>query len=187
MRSYKLPLFIVILVLAGSLLYALQVKIKNKQYKRTHQAALSLITGKKAAEAAKSLKALLEKTPEDAETHYMLAVALAKLGKLEKAAEALEGAIDNGLPPGRIIGGTRTGLKALAETAVYKKLLSDHGNAAVHGPMLGCISHEGVKIWVRTAREASLEVIVSENSDLSEPVTSVKGRSKKTDDFTAVL
>ena len=52
MRSYKLLIFIVIFVLAGSLLYALQVKIKNKQYKRTHQNALSLITGKKAAEAA---------------------------------------------------------------------------------------------------------------------------------------
>ena len=52
MRSYKLLIFLVIFVLAGSLLYALQVKIKNKQYKRTHQNALSLITGKKAAEAA---------------------------------------------------------------------------------------------------------------------------------------
>ena len=187
MRSYKLPIFIVIFVLVGSLLYGLQVKIKNKQYKRTHQVALSMITGKKAAEAAKSLGALLKKTPEDAETHYMLAVALVKLGKLEKATEALQGAIDNGLPPGRIIGGTRTGLKALAETAVYKKLLSVHGATAVHGPMLGCISHEGVKVWVRTAREADLEVVVSLKSDLSAPLASVKGRSKKTDDFTAVL
>ena len=187
MRSYKLPLYIVIFVLIGSLLYALQAKIKNKQYKRTHQSALSMITGKKAAEAAKSLEALLEKTPEDAETHYMLAVALAKLGKTGKATEALQGAIEKGLPPGRIIGGTRTGLEALAETAVYKKLLSSHGNTAVHGPMLGCISHEGVKVWVRTAREADLEVVVSLKSDLSAPLASVKGRSKKSADFTAVL
>ena len=187
MRSYKLSIFIVIFVLAGSLLYALQVKIKNKQYKRTHQNALSLITGKKAAEAARQLKALLEKTPEDTETHYMLAVALAKLGKLKEAAEALQGAIDKGLPPGRIIGGTRTGLETLAQTAAYKKLLADHGNKAVHGPMLGCLSHDGVKVWVRTAREAELDLIVSVKSDLSEPVARVKGTSKKADDFTAVL
>ena len=63
MCRYKLPLFVALLVLLSTLLYALQVKIKNKQYKRTHRAALSLITGKKAAEAAKSLQALLEKTP----------------------------------------------------------------------------------------------------------------------------
>ena len=100
MSKYKSALLILALALLSTFVYALQVKIKNKQYKRTHQAALALVTGKKAAEAVKSLKALLEKTPKDAESHYMLAVAQAKLGKLEKAAEALQGALDNGLPPG---------------------------------------------------------------------------------------
>ncbi|MEC9032734.1 MAG: alkaline phosphatase D family protein [Planctomycetota bacterium] len=187
MSKYKSALLILALALLSTFVYALQVKIKNKQYKRTHQAALALVTGKKAAEAVRSLKALLEKTPKDAETYYMLAVAQAKLGKLENAAEALQGALDSGLPPGRIIGGTRTGLEVLAETKIYKKLLTDHGNTAVHGPRLGCISHDGVKVWVRTAREADIEVIVSEKSDLSDPVGGVKGRSKKTEDFTAVL
>ena len=149
--------------------------------------ALSLITGKKAAEAAKSLQALLEKTPKDAETHYMLAVARARLGQEEKAAQALQGALDNGLPPGRIVGGTRTGLESLAKTDLYKKLLEEQKNKAVHGPMLGCIAHDGVKVWVRTAREADIEVVVSEKSGLSEPVTSARGRSKRADDFTAVL
>ena len=123
MRRYKLPLFVALFIISSTLIYALQVKIKNKQYKRIHQAALALITGKKAAEAAKSLQALLARTPKDAETHYMLAVALAKLGQKEKAAQALQGALDSGLPPGRIIGGTRTGLEGLARTEVYKKLL----------------------------------------------------------------
>ena len=54
-------------------------------------------------------------------------------------------------------------------------------------PMLGCIAHDGVKVWVRTAREADIEVIVSEKSGLSEPVASARGRSKSADDFTAVL
>ncbi|MEE3052741.1 MAG: alkaline phosphatase D family protein [Planctomycetota bacterium] len=187
MCRYKLPLFVALLVLLSTLLYALQVKIKNKQYKRTHQAALSLITGKKAAEAVKSLQAILAKTPKDAETHYMLAVAQARLGQEEKAAQALQGALDNGLPPGRIVGGTRTGLEGLAKTDLYKKLLAEQKNKAVHGPMLGCIAHDGVKVWVRTAREADIEVIVSEKSGLSEPVASARGRSKSADDFTAVL
>ena len=187
MCRYKLPLFAALLVLLSTLLYALQVKIKNKQYKRTHQAALSLITGKKAAEAVKSLQAILAKTPKDAETHYMLAVAQARLGQEEKAAQALQGALDNGLPPGRIVGGTRTGLEGLAKTDLYKKLLAEQKNKAVHGPMLGCIAHDGVKVWVRTAREADIEIIVSEKSGLSEPVASARGRSKSADDFTAVL
>ena len=77
MLKYKSAVLILALALLSTFAYALQVKIKNKQYKRTHQAALALITGKKAAEAARSLTALLEKTPKDAETHYMLAVAQA--------------------------------------------------------------------------------------------------------------
>ena len=187
MPRYKSVLLVVVLALLSTLALALQVKIKNKQYKRTHQAALALITGKKATAAVKSLQALLEKTPKDAETHYMLAVALANLGQEKKAEQALQGALDSGLPPGRIVGGTRTGLDRLAKTDLYKKLLAENLDSVVHGPMLGCIGPDSVRVWARTAREADLEVIVSETSDLSEPVASAKARSKSGDDFTAVL
>ena len=94
MPRYKSVLMVIVLALLSTLVLALQVKIKNKQYKRTHQAALALITENKAAAAVKSLQALLEKTPKDAETHYMLAVALANLGQEKKAEQALQGAQD---------------------------------------------------------------------------------------------
>ena len=56
-------------------------KPKLNQYKRMHQDALANILQGKADQAKLDLNAILEKLPDDAESHYMLAVAHAMSGR----------------------------------------------------------------------------------------------------------
>ena len=86
------------------------------------------------------------------------------------------------LPAGSVMG--LVGDNAAGKSTLMKVL------AGAIQPDRGDILIDGEKVSFASpiaAREADLEVVVSLKSDLSTPLASVKGRSKKTDDFTAVL
>jgi len=162
-------------------------KRRPRQYKRVHQRALKTILAGKAEAAVDDLQQFLKRVPDDGESHYMLAVAYAKLGQLDKAAAAMKTAIANGVPAGRFLAGTKTGLEPLRKHAAWKKLAAEFQNRAVHGPMLGVVSGSGVKIWVRTAGPADVTVEVSTEKDLSNAQRLPAVRSTKKSDFTAVV
>jgi len=146
----KLLLVLVCWLMVAPLAVAQKTPRLN-QYKRMHQDALMKIVEGEPGEAKEDLLAILEKLPEDAESHYMLAVAHAKLGDKRAAVESVEKAIAAGLPVSRFLTGTKTGLESIQDEPAMKQLRSVPHDALAHGPMLGCVTGSSVKIWVRTA------------------------------------
>jgi len=121
-------------------------------YKRVHQKALRSILDGAPADAIESLLAFEAEHPEDAETRFVLALAQARVGAMEDATTSARLAIERGLPPGRFHAEPRELLNATLREAVPL------GGELVHGPMLGEVTHERARIWLRTATEANVRV-----------------------------
>lgn len=136
-------------------------KVKLNQYKRLHQDALQKIVRGDVQQAIQDLDAVLEKLPEDMESHYMLAVAYARLGETDKAIASVKDALDVGLPASRFVTGTRTGLEPLREREAFKQLVDSPDNTLAHGPMLGCLTDTSVRVWVRTAGPRRVTVVAT--------------------------
>jgi len=101
--------------------------------------------------------------------------------------DSVKKAVDAGQPPGRFFAGPRPLFDPLFEHDAFQKLMADRGVALVHGPMLGCVTPTSARFWVRTAREASVQVSVARAKALEEPRNSPKVRTTKDTDFTAVV
>ena len=171
------------LTLGATLAYAQEKQRLPGQYKRVHQKALTDILNGRGEKAVGDLEKLLERLPKDEESHYMLAVAHCKAGDLEQAQKHAQQAMELGLPPGRIIGGTLTGLEPLLKTEYGKRLLKQHSGEIVHGPMVGCVTGDSVKIWVRTAGPAEVGVVAANDSKL----ITKSVRAEAATDYTAVV
>jgi alkaline phosphatase D len=156
-------------------------------YKRLHQDAMRLIFDGKLDQAIQDMTGLLEKYPADAEAHYALTVALAQAGRIEEAVVHLRKAVQLGLPPERFAGGTLTGLEPLADTGPMRRIATAMRGRPIHGPMLGAATGSGLRVWVRTATAAEIQVIASTSADLDEPIRSPVVRSTPERDFTAVV
>jgi len=153
------------------------------QYKRVHQKAFKDILRGRTEKAVDSLQQLLKRLPEDEESHCMLAVAHCQAGDLDTAVEHAQRAVDLGLPPGRIIGGTLTGLEPLLETEFARDLMKQYPARLVHGPMVGCVTGTSAKIWVRTSQAAEVSVALQPDSGIS----ATTAQATKESDYTAIV
>ena len=158
-----------------------------KQYKRVHQDLLAAVVRGNVDQAADRAVKFVEQYPEDAESRYMLAVIRAQQGEVDEAAASMHAAIELGLSPGRFVGGTRTKLAALRQHPQFVELLDQWRHRPVHGPLLGCVTGTGARIWVRTAGEADVRVRIGTAADLHGARDIGPVRTSKTADFTAVV
>lgn len=78
-------------------------------------------------------------------------------------------------------------LASLQDDEEFLALVERHDLRLFSGPMLGCVTPTSAKIWVRTARPASVQVIVGRGSELADPIRSRVVRTGPDVDFTAVL
>lgn len=154
-----------------------------RQYKRIHQQALKQITDGNAARAVAALQDVIRKRPDDAESRFMLTVALAQVGKIDEAVAAMQQAIKLGLPPARFIAGPRDLLAPIHARKEFKQLLEKPESLLVHGPLIGSVTDSSVSVWVRTSRPATVHVFVST------PRGSVKNVARTTaeNDYTVVV
>ena len=159
----------------------------GREYKRIHPWAYARILEGRIGKALGFLQAALAQNPGDPETWYMLALARAAQGRLDSAQEAAAQALELGLPPGRLVGGTLTGLEPLEKTSLFRGLFREFEKKPVQGPMLGSLTDRSVKVWVRTAREAQVRVVLGETSGIDSPMEVVQGWTKKERDYTLVL
>ena len=157
------------------------------QYKRVHQRALKKILQNQSQEAIAELTEFSERYPEDDETRYMLAVAFARSNEVDKAIEQVKKALELGMPAGRFTGGTLTGLESIRSHEFMQKLKGRTSNQLVHGPMLGRASGRSISFWVRTAKEAVVEVVANEKSGDRPPIRSRAARTLPDHDMTAII
>lgn len=159
----------------------------DRQPKRRGQRQMLAILDGDAARAAELSRARVDADPEDAESLFTLTVALTQLGHPEEAAATLGQALDAGLPFGRVLAGPRDLLAPLTATEAFRELARDRAVALVHGPMLGAVTGRSARVWVRTAREATVAVRWGAVLEQGALRTSASVQAGPEGDYTAVV
>ncbi len=195
-RAWR-PLLAVVLVVAAASIAAPRrprkpqqpEKKKRKrepQYKGIARNRITQIAkGKPDAAMAGSEKYLAEH-PGDLESHYVLAIAAAQSGQLDKAVEYARKGVELGLPIGRFLAGPRNLLKPLTESKAFRDFAAKHPVELIHGPMLGSVTDARARFWVRTARTVTVQVLATPANGVREPIRSAVVKTGAGSDFTAV-
>ncbi len=130
-------------------------------------------------QAIASAREQLASHPDDAEAHYIIAVAQCRLGDGAAAARSMIEGLARGLPFTRFLAGPRELLEPLRETEEFRRLAAGHG--LVHGPLLGSLTATSARFWVRTIAETPVQVRVSDSIESATVLTSSQA------DYTAVV
>lgn len=158
-----------------------------EQYKKQNRDAISQIVDGKFDAAIEHFEKYLNEHPGDLESLYGLAVAHAQKKNEPRAIKYVGQAIDGGLPFGRFLAGPRDLLKPLTDSAEFKRLAEKHGMELLHGPMLGCVTADSAKFWIRTARETFVEVRVEDSGPKGSLAVTPRQKTDSRLDFTTVL
>lgn len=150
------------------------------------QPQLLLLTQGKIEEAIDLCNQRLEQDGSEVESHLILAYAYAQKGKLGQAEAALADALSNGLPPERVLAGPRSFIEPLQRTDTYKHLIQN-SNGLLHGPMLGAVTKQSARFWVRTLKESQIEIQIGSYNAFNAVIARGIGRSEEESDFTAVV
>ena len=134
-------------------------------YKRRGQRQLLEILDGNPARAIELADARLADDPADAESHFIRAVALTRLDRIDEAEAAMQAALDAGMPFGRFLAGPRDLLAPLAATATFALHAVSPNKEIVHGPMLGAVTDTTAAVWVRTAKASGFEVVATADGE----------------------
>ncbi len=159
----------------------------QEQYKTLARNSIAQIVDGKYDAAIKDSEKYLDKNPKDLESMYVMAVAYAQKGDIDKALGYAKQAVDTGLPFSRFLAGPRDLLKPLTGSAEFKALAKKHRGELLHGPMLGCVTDTSAKFWVRTANEVPVQVFVSNSKKMVPALGSTVVKTNKAKDFTALV
>ncbi len=107
-------------------------------------------------------EAQLKAVPGDSEAMFVLAAAYAAVGRDGEAVAYAGKAVAAGVPIERFVAGPREVLAPLTKLPAFRKLLAGKDIRLIHGPALGSMTDTSVKVWVRTATEMTVEVVVAE-------------------------
>lgn len=159
---------------------------RPRQYKQVNRDQISRIIDGKAEAVIEQLQEHLAEQPRDLESLYVLTVAHCRTGDVAKAVESMHRALAAGLPLERFIAGPRRLLEPLTETDDFSELLRKRGIELIHGPMLGCVTDSSAKLWVRTADEVAVQMVLSKSKEMSRPIRSGTVFTDAEHDYTAV-
>ena len=158
-----------------------------EQYKKIARDCLSDIVDGKYDAAIRSGEGYLKDHPQDLESFYVLAIAYARKGEIETSVSYVKKAVAGGLPFERFQAGPRDLLQPLYESDAFKALAARHGKELLHGPLLGCVTTDSAKFWVRTAHETPVRVNVKAASTDAGRAVTAAGKTRQGSDFTTVL
>ena len=159
----------------------------DRFYKRQGQRQLLTILKGQPEEAVKLCQARIEKNPNDTEAMFVRTIAYCQMNQRDKAIASMKNALDAGLPVERFIAGPRDLLQLLLNAEEFKKIAAERSSDLIHGPMLGSLTHESVRIWVRTASPSLVKVLIYENDESAKVIQKAVAHTKTAEDYTAVV
>jgi alkaline phosphatase D len=160
--------------------------IKNYYKRRGQRQMLDIIEGR-IEDAENYCRDLLEKDPNDLESLFNLAVALAHQNKISEAMLIVKEAVDKGFPFSRFLAGPRDILKPLTKSEAFIEYSSGFNTQIIHGPLLGNVTDRSASFWFRTVEESDIQVKVSYDRSMNGAVLSNIKRSSANDDFTVIV
>lgn len=159
--------------------------IKDYYKRRGQRQMLDLVEGR-VKDTENYCRELLEKNPNDLESMYNLAAALAIQGKPDEAIKVVNESLEMGLPFTRYLAGPRDILKRLTESDQFKSIASSYDIQVLHGPMVGKVTDHSASFWVRTLNEDKIQVILSADEKMTNIIKSNIVQSSKNVDYTAI-
>ncbi len=130
----------------------------NLYYKRRGQRQMLEIIDGKPEVALQLADARLADDPADAESQFVRSVAFAQLGELDESWQAMQLALQSGMPFGRFLAGPRDLLEPLHRSARFQQFAAQQEATIIHGPMLGDVTESSVRVWVRSSRPTDFTV-----------------------------
>ena len=158
---------------------------KDEQYKKRPTNAMAAIALGNPNEAIQNLENFLKDFPNDAESHYCLAVAYSVKNNIPGAMKHVESALESGMPLERFIVGPRALLSNLAESQEFKDYMQGRYLKLVHGPMLGDVTPTGAKVWLRTDKAS--DVMVNLYNEGNHQAQKFEGKTTGSNDFATVI
>ena len=158
---------------------------KAEQYKKQNREAIAQIVRGQADEAIDHFQRYLGVHSNDLESLYGLTVAFARKGELGKAVEYAQKAVKLGLPFQRFLAGPRSLLAPLTRTPQFKQMIRKYGTELLHGPLLGSMTENSARFWVRTASEVPVQIVARDS--VGNPIRSQIVCTNAAKDYTAVL
>jgi len=160
-------------------------------YKRRGQRQMLAIIDGDAEQAVQWAKQRLEADPNDVESMFNLAAAYCRLEQQDLAMSAVRDAVEGGLPIERFQAGPRAVLKPLNDLKAFQELASTQTNGLIHGPMLGCVTDQSARVWVRAQKDVPVVVNVFSCDDNGVPtdnlVCSASATADSDLDYTATI
>lgn len=118
-----------------------------------------------AGEFAKAEKELKKAQVDDPETQFVLMLNALGKDEVEAAVGHAKKALDAGLPFERLVAGPRKELSSLYKTSEFAEWSETYKpSGLIHGPMVGSITHDSARFWVRTASSAFVQIHLFDES-----------------------
>jgi len=162
-------------------------KLVDRQYKKFGRPLMTKIASGEIDAAIRDAEQVLVQLPGDCEALYFLAIAQAQKGRVDEAVATAKKALAGGLAIGRFLAGPRTVARPLLESKAFQALAAKHAVRLVHGPMVGAVTHERARFWVRTAAEMPVAVVLTQSGAPGPPIRSAVVNTKADRDFTAMV
>ncbi len=157
----------------------------DEQYKKRPTNAIAAISQGNPDEAIKNLEGYLADFPNDAESHYCMAVAYSVKKNVSKSMEYVRKALEAGMPLERFLAGPRNLLVNLTESKEFKEFMEGRYVRMIHGPLLGDVTPTSAKIWVRTNKEANVKVSLFKEEN--EQVGNFESKTSGEHEYTAIV
>lgn len=161
--------------------------IVPEQYNRKHREGIRLIAENENDEAIDLANSFLSENLRDIESCYVLAVAHARKGEINKAMNYVDKSLQLGIPFSRYLAGPRDLLQLLVNSEPFRQRLQNNNEPPLlHGPMLSNVTDSRAEFWVRTFREQSVSVIVKKFGE-EKTIKSESFETKASRDYTASI
>ena len=156
-------------------------------YKRVGQRLLLALLDGHPRQCVEMCQEQLARTPNDLEALFVLTCAWVKLNDPTKALDAARQAVAAGLPAERFLAGPVELLGPLTSGAEFLQLTGGRAPGLIHGPMLGAMTPDSMRFWLRTAGEQEAAIQIYRGKDDASPMTTAVAHTAAADDRTATL
>lgn len=161
--------------------------MRGNHEKRIGQYVLRQVLTGDTDEALAYAGQILANHHDKGKAHYLMALSHIAAGDFDAAEAHVQQALETDFPPGRFVAGPRNLFEPLRDRPVMRALFEQYRHKPVHGPKLGRMTDRSVHVWVRTAYEGTVRVLISESPDLDNIVSEGEARSSAETDYTAVV
>ena len=123
----------------------------------------------------------------EAERNFVLAILSCKQDHQPEAIGHLQKAVELGLPIERILAGPRHLFEPLQNDPAYAAWLSNLEKPLLHGPMLSSVTDTTAQVWIRTAKQIQVNLLIHEALDAPQPRRKFTTKTTAQNDYTGVI